>query len=158
MTDEIPDHFNLYEKINGRSNLIARINAVDRQFKYSWTGSGDMNTGNHLFMVSMVDLTGHEYFGMLVPYNKEATSVRLSWISSGFGSEQNQILIQSVNPDMWNYEIISVEGRCIKKGVLPVGKDLTRFSVGSELMSRGEYLFRATDSKGRLFILPIEKN
>jgi hypothetical protein len=25
-------------------------------------------------------------------------------------------------------------------------------------MSRGKYFFRATDSKGRLFVLPIEKN
>ena len=158
MTDEKPDHFNLYEKTNGQSNPIARINAVDMQFKYSWTGSRDMNTGNHLFMISMVDLTGHEYFGMLVPYNGEEASVRLSWVSSGFGSEENQILIHSVNSDMWNYEIISMEGRFIKKGVLPVSKDLTRFSVGSEMMSKGKYFFRATDSRGRLFVLPIEKN
>jgi hypothetical protein len=157
-TDEKPDHFNLYEKTHSQSDLIARINAIDRQFKYNWTGSGDMNTGNHLFMISMVDLTGHEYFGMLVPYHKKEVSVRLSWVSSGFGSQQNQILIYSANPDMWNYEIISMEGRFIKKGVLPVGKDLTRFSVGSEMMSRGKYFFRATDSKGRVFVLPIEKN
>jgi hypothetical protein len=157
-TDEKPDHFNLYEKTNGQSNQITRINAVDGQFKYSWTGSGDMNTGNHLFMISMVDLTGHEFFGMLVPYNIGEASVRLSWISSGFGAEQNQILIHSPNPDKWNYEIISMEGRFIKKGVLTVGKDLTRFSVGLEMIAKGKYFFRATDSKGRLFVLPIEKN
>jgi hypothetical protein len=157
-TDEKPDHFNLYEKTSGQSNLIARIDAVDRQFKYSWMDSGAVNTGNHLFMISMVDLTGHEYFGMLVPYNSEKASVRLSWVSSGFGSDQNQILIHSVNPDMWNYQIISMDGRFIKKGVLPVGKDLTRFSVGSEIMSGGKYFFRATDSKGRVFVLPFEKN
>ena len=157
-TDEKPDHFNLYEKKLSQSNLIARINAVDRQFRYSWRDSGDLNTGNHLFMISMVDLTGHEYFSLLVPYNKEEASVRLSWVSSGFGSQQNQILIYSANPDTWNYEIISMEGRFIKKGVLPVGKDLTRFSVGSEIISRGKYFFRAIDSKGRVFVLPIEKN
>ena len=157
-TDEKPDHFNLYEKTNGQSNPITRINAVDGQSKYSWTGSVDMNSGNHLFMISMVDLTGHEYFGNLVPYNVEDASVRLSWVSTGFGSDQNQILIHSPNPDMWNYEIISMDGRFIKKGILPVGKDLTRFSVGPEMMARGKYLFRATDSKGRLFVLPIEKN
>jgi len=157
-TDEIPDYFNLYEKTQGQSNLLARIKAVKSQFKYSWMDSLDLITGNHLFMVSMVDLTGHEYFGMLVPYKKEEATVRLSWISSGFGSEQNQILIYSANPDLWNYEIISMEGRCIKKGVLPVGKDFTRFSVGSEMFSRGEYFFRATDSRGRVFVLPVEKN
>jgi hypothetical protein len=158
VSDEKPDHFNLYEKTNGQTNMLVRINAIDRQFKYGWTGSEDMNTGNHLFMVSMVDLTGNEYFGMLVPYNREESPVRLSWVSSGSGSGQNQILIHSAIPDVWNYEIISMEGRFIKKGVLPVGKDLTRFSVGSEMMSKGKYLFRAMDSKGRFFVLPIEKN
>jgi hypothetical protein len=157
-TDEKPDHFNLYEKPNGQSNLIAKINAVDGQFKYSWTDSGDMNTGNHFFMISMVDVTGHEYFGTLVPYYVDDGSVHLSWVSTGFGSDQNQILIYSPNPDIWNYEIISMDGRFIRKGELPVGKDLTRFSVGSEMMAKGKYLFRATDSKGRLFVLSIEKN
>jgi hypothetical protein len=157
-TDDKPDHFNLYEKTHSQSNLIARINAVDRQFIYSWKDSGDLNTGNHLFMIGMVDLTGHEYFSSLVPYNKEEASVRLSWVSPGFWSQQNQILIYSANPDTWNYEIISMEGRFIKKGVLPIGKDFTRFSVGSEMIHRGKYLFRATDSKGRVFVLPIEKN
>jgi hypothetical protein len=157
-TDEKPDHFNLYEETNNQSKLVARINAVDRQFKYIWTGSDEMNSGNHLFMVSMVDLTGHEYFGMLVPYHKEEASVRLRWVSSGPGSEQNQVLIYSPNPDVWTYEIISMEGRFIKKGVMPVGKDLTRFSIGSEIMSRGKYFFRATDVKGRVFVLAIEKN
>ena len=158
MTDEKPDHFNLYEKTHDQSNLVTRINAVDGQFKYSWTDNEEMNTGDHLFMVSMVDLTGHEYFGMLVPYNKVESSVRLSWVSSGFGSEQNQILIYSANPDVWNYEIISMEGRFIKKGILPVGKDLTRLSIRSEMLSRGKYFFRATSSKGKVFVLPIEKN
>jgi hypothetical protein len=157
-TDAIPDHYNLYDKTDSQSNPIARIDAVDRQFKYSWTGSGDMNSGNHLFMISMVDLTGHEYFSPLVPYNHEENSVRLSWVAAGFGSEQNQILIHSVNPDTWKYEIISMEGRFIKKGVLPVRKNLTRFPIGSEIISRGKYFFRATDSKGRVFVLPIEKN
>jgi len=156
-TDEKPDHFNLYEKTHNKSNLVVRINAVDRQFKYIWTGSEEMNSGNHLFMVSMIDVTGHEYFGKLVPYNKEDASVRLNWVTSGFGSEENEILIYSEKPDVWNYEIISMEGRPIKKGILPVGKDLTRFYFGPEMISRGMYVFRATSSKGRVFVLPIEK-
>ena len=156
-TDEKPDHFNLYEKTYSQSNLVARINAIDGQFKYSWTGSGNLKTGEHLFVISMVDFTGHEYFGIIVPYNKEEASVRLSWVPSGFGSGQNQILIYSASSDIWHYEIISMEGRRIKKGELSVGKDLTWFSFGSEMISCGKYIFRATDSKGRVFILPVEK-
>ena len=157
-TDDKPDHFNLYEKTEGQLNLIVRVDAIDRQFRYSWTDSGMLNSGNHVFVISMVDLTGHEYFGMLVPYNNEEAAVRLSWVSPGFGSEINQILIHSVKPDLWNYNIISMDGRCIKKGVLAIGKEINRFDVGSEMMSRGMYFFRATDSKGRSFVLPFERN
>jgi hypothetical protein len=157
-TDEKPDHFNLYEEINGKSRQLARINAIDRQFKYSWTGNSELNTGIHFFKVSMVDLGGNEYFGMLVPYNKEDASVQLSWVCTGIGSEQNQILIHSSNPDIWNYEIISMDGHAVKKGILPIGKELTRFSAGLEMMSKGKYIFRAMNSRGKLFVLSIEKN
>jgi hypothetical protein len=84
--------------------------------------------------------------------------VRLSWVISSFGSGINEILIQTSQTDVWNYEIISMEGRCIQKGILAIEKELTRFPVGSMLLSRGKYLFRAMDSKGRLVVMPIEKN
>lgn len=157
-TDEKPDHFILYEKRNGQLIPIAQINAADRQFKYTWTDKTDMSAGTHFFMISMVDITGNEYFGMFVPYNREEALVRLSWVASAFGSEPNEILIQTLHPDVWNYEIISIEGRCIKKGILNIEKDITRLPVGSAMMPRGKYVFSATDSKGRLFVLPISKN
>jgi hypothetical protein len=157
-TDEKPDHFVLYEKRNGQSIPIAQINAIERQFDYSWTGNMDLSAGNHLFMISMVDKTGSEYFGLLVPYSKEEASVSMSLVMSAFGSEINEILIHTTTSEVWNYEIIAMDGRCIKKGILNVEKDFTRFSFGSIMMSRGKYIFRAKNSKGRLFVLAIEKN
>ena len=109
-------------------------------------------------MVSMVDVTGIEYFGMIVPYKKEENAVRLNWVSSGTVPEQNQILIYSPNPDMWNYNIITMEGRVLIKGHLLIGNGVTHFSEGLEMMSKGKYIFRATDSKGRNYVLAIEKN
>jgi hypothetical protein len=156
-TDEKPDHFNLYEKTNGRSISIARINAVDGQFDYSWTDNKPINAGIHFFMASMVDVVGNEYFGMIVPYKKEEDAVRLNWVFAGNDLGQNQILIHSPNPDLWNYDIISVEGRVVKKGNLSIGNGLTRFSTGLELMSKGKYVFRAVDSRGNVYVLAIEK-
>jgi hypothetical protein len=156
-TNEIPDHFNLYEVINGKSTQIARINAIDQQFKYSWIWNGNIQSGNHFFRISMTDVTGIEYFGLLVPYHAEEHSVQLSWVSGGIGQEQNEILIRSVNSDLWTYEIISMDGRFVKKGKLSVEKEVSRFSPGLDMMAKGKYIFRAVDSKGRFFILPIEK-
>jgi hypothetical protein len=109
-------------------------------------------------MVSMVNVAGHEYFGMIVPYNQEEASVLLSFANSGFGSEQSQILISTANADVWNYEILSVTGQVVSKGALQVGKDLTRLFFGQEIICRGKYFFRAINSKGQVFVLPVEKN
>jgi hypothetical protein len=59
---------------------------------------------------------------------------------------------------MWNYDIISVEGRIVKKGTLMIGNGLTRFSTVLEMMSRGKYVFRAMDSRGRVYVLAFEKS
>jgi hypothetical protein len=117
-----------------------------------------MSAGAHYFIVSMIDVTGNEYFGLVVLFNRENALVRLSWVASVSGSGINEILIQTSQTGKWNYEIVSMDGRCIKKGILELEKDLTRFPVGSILRSRGKYLFRAMDSKGRLFVLQIERN
>jgi hypothetical protein len=158
ITDTKADYFKLYEVKDGKSVQIARIKAIDRQFKYSWDWVGKINTGNHFFKVGMTDLSGNEFFGKIVPYSKEDASVRLTWVCAGVGSEQNEILIRSASQDNWHYEIISMEGRVIKMGFVKIGNELTHISVGSEMMSMGKYVFRATDSRGRLFVLPIEKN
>jgi hypothetical protein len=157
-SDEKPDHFNLYEELNGRSTPIARINAIDRQIKYSWTGNGDMKSGNYYFQIGMVDIHGNEYLGKLVQYNKEYGITRLSWLSAGIGAKHNQILIQSENQSDWNYKIISIEGRFIKSGILHIGDGLTYFPIGSEILATGKYVFRATDSKGKYYALLFEKN
>ncbi|HZZ75643.1 MAG TPA: hypothetical protein VFE04_06915 [Puia sp.] len=157
-TDEKPDHFVLYEKRNGQLIPTAQIKAVDGQFKYTWTGNADISAGTHYFIVSMIDVSGNEYFGLVVPFNRENALVRLSWVVSVSGSGINEILIQTSQTGKWDYEIVSIDGRCIKKGILELEKELTRFPVGSILRSRGKYLFRAMDSKGRLFVLPIERN
>ena len=83
-TDEKMVYFNLYEKENNQSVLVARINAIEGQSKYSWADNEKMTTGKHFFMVSMVDFAGHEYFGLTGPYNQHDASVRLSFATSGF--------------------------------------------------------------------------
>jgi hypothetical protein len=157
-TNEKPDHFILNEETNNQSTPMARINAVDEQIKYSWAGCGNIKSGKHYFQVKMVDIHGNEYLSKLVLYNQEYGIARLSWLSAGIGVKQYQILIQSENPGNWNYEIISMEGRFIKKGTLYVGEGITCFPVGSEILAAGKYVFRTMDSKGKYYALLFEKN
>jgi hypothetical protein len=158
VTDEKPDHFNLSEETDGLSTLIAQINAVDQQIKYNWAEDSEMKSGIHFFRIGMIDMQGNEYLGKLVPYKKEIANNCLNWISQGSDSKQNQLLIQSETSDEWNYEIISLRGGIIKKGILNIGKGLTFFPTGSMDMIKGEYVFRALDSKGRCHVLLFGKN
>jgi hypothetical protein len=144
---EIPDHFNLYEETNGCSRLLAVISALDQKVSYRWESSSVLNEGMHYFRIRMVDIQGTDYPGKLVMFKKEAGNCRLGWIPSGIGGMQ--LLIQSAVPDQWNYEIISMDGRYIKKGILNVAVGRTCLPIGSESIPAGIYLFRATDSKGK---------
>jgi hypothetical protein len=156
-TDEKPDHFNLYEETDGKAITIASINAVDNQINYSWMDSGEMKTGNHYFRIRMIDMHGNEYLGKLVLYKKENVNTHMSWLCTSLDAGRNQLLIQSEYPDDWNYEIISVDGRIIKNGILHIAQGLTYFPVGSEYLSSGKYVFRALDSKGKIRVLLFNK-
>jgi hypothetical protein len=156
-SDEKPDHFTLYEETDGKSTPIVSMNAVDNQIKYSWTYSWEMKSGNHYFRIRMIDMHGKEYLGKLVLFKKEYANIHLSWISTNMNAIGNQLLIQSEYPDDWNYEIVSVDGHIIKNGVLHIVQGLTYFSVGSECMSTGKYVFRALDSKGKFYVLLFNK-
>jgi hypothetical protein len=154
---EKPHHFNLYEETTGQPTLMALINAVNHQSEYSWTGNTFIKTGNHYFRISMVDIHGNEYLGKLVLYKKDGGISHLKWISQGVGARSGQILIQSESPGEWKYEIISMEGSFIKKGSLKIEAGLTYFPIESEMIAKGKYIFKATDSTGENYSLVIMK-
>ena len=151
-TDEKPDYFNLYEESGDHETLLARVQALNHERNYRWKSGTEMKAGNHYFRVYMLDSSGREYKGKLINYNKEDKSIRLSWCP-GIDNLGNHIIIQSETSDTWCYEIISSEGRFIKTGSLPITAGLTNFPIGSISMPSGMYVFRASDSRGKKYIM-----
>ncbi|HEY4935752.1 MAG TPA: hypothetical protein VII44_04195 [Puia sp.] len=154
---EIPDHFDLYEETNGQSVRFAEIIAADHQRKYSWTCNSFMRKGNHYFRIRMVDIHGNEYLGKIVYFKKSGGNIRLNWLPSGIPAESNQLLIQSDQQDEWKYEIISINGQCVKKGMMKLEEGKNYLTVGPEILSRGIYVFRAMDSSGNNYSLLFKK-
>lgn len=154
-TTETPDHFVLYEQTGSRYFKIVEIPAQEKKTDYSWTSYDDYQNGNHYFQIKMTDIYGNEYAGKLVPYKIENLNTRVTWISTGTDHRANQVLIQSENRDVWKYEIISMDGRCIKNGILNVNEGFTVLPIESEL-TKAIYNFRAIDSYGKKYCLQFQ--
>jgi hypothetical protein len=151
-TDEKPEYFKLCEESADHETLLARIPAVNHEMNYSWESETEMKSGNHYFRVYMIDTNGNEYNGKLVNYKKEGKSTQLSWCPDK-DNAANHILIQSETSDTWSYEIISLDGRSIKTGSLQITAGFTHFPVGSFVMASGLYVFRASDSGNKKYVM-----
>jgi hypothetical protein len=155
---EIPDHFDLYEETGYQSLCIARVEAVGQQIKYSLTYNGFLKDGEHFFRIRMADNHGNEYRGELVLFKKRGEIFRMSWLSPGIPAGSGLLLIQAEIPDEWKYEIISINGQSIKKGILKLEPGRNIIPVGPENISSGVYVFRAMDSSGKKYSILFKED
>jgi hypothetical protein len=143
---EIPDHFELYEESGNPHTFLTSLKAVFHQKQYVWTGSQSLTSGVHFFSVRMIDIHGKEYAGARVMFKKEGGKTRLFWIpGAGFGGN-SRIMIQSDKPEVWQYEIITMDGRCVYKGILKLEEGMTYLPLNKMMISRTAYIFRALDA------------
>jgi hypothetical protein len=152
-TSEIPDHFDLYEEDGSQLTRIAQIKAVNLLYQYSWTNSHVLSAGNHFFRIRMVDIHGNEYSGNIVLFKKQLENTRLNWVTQGVSPWRGLLLIQTDQSDEWKYELISIQGRSIKKGSLKLEEGKNYVSFQREFISKGVYIFRAETLTGKLYSL-----
>jgi hypothetical protein len=154
---EIPDHFDLYEVLDSQLTQLAKIPAADRQIKYSWSDSRPLQKGNHYFRVVMIDVHGNEFPGKIVLFKEDGINPILTWVSSGILGKDGKIMIVADLPDDWEFEILAINGRIVKKGLLNLGIGRNYIEVEPELVSQGIYIFRAVDSSGKNHSLIFRK-
>jgi hypothetical protein len=152
-TPETPDHFDLFEEDGSKLTQIAQIKAVDFRYQYSWTNSQVLSEGNHFFRIRMVDIYGKEYSGNIVLFKKQPENTRLNWVTQGISPGASLLLIQTDRSELWKYELISIQGRSIKKGNLKLEEGKNYLSFQGENISTGVYLFRAETPGGKLYSL-----
>jgi hypothetical protein len=152
-----PDHFNLYEIFDTSAILLITVPAIEDQRKYSWNCAPSFDKGNHYFRLAMVDATGKVYLGKIVLLSENEPYPRLCWVSSGGSDVYGKLSIMTEVPDDWNFEILTTEGRAIKKGVLNLGRGKNFIDPELESFSSGVYIFRAFDSSGKSHSLFFRK-
>jgi hypothetical protein len=154
---EIPDHFELYEETDGYPVLVANINAINLQKNYSWTYDHIMVEGNHFFKMRMVDTHGNEYDGNIVFFKMDKSNTRLVWLGFSNLSGSSQLLIQSDHPDEWKYEVISVLGQTINRGVVKLEEGRNYLKLREEIIPKGVYIFHAVNLSGKHYSLLFKK-
>jgi hypothetical protein len=150
---EIPDHFDLFELINGQPVRLAVIPAIDQQIKYNWICNNSISNGDHFFRVSMIDVFGNKYDGEVVQFKMSGRKTIISRVVTGNHPDQIQLLVQSEKVDEWKYEILTMQGQIIKKGIMNLVSGNNYLDVGSEIISQEIYVFRAIDILGNLHSL-----
>jgi hypothetical protein len=155
---EAPDHFDLYEERDSNSILLAKIPAVYSQSVYHWVSGFELKKGNHYFSVHMVDIHGYEYSGKIVMYKKVSSGIHLSQVVTGSGEGGAGLLIDTDSPDKWEYEIMSLGGSVVQKGILELPEGKTIFKCPSRMISKGIYVFRAAGLSGKSYSLLFVQN
>jgi hypothetical protein len=152
-----PDHFNLYEIYDSSAKLLITVPAIDNQREYSWNCAPSLEKGNHYFRLAMEDGAGNLYLGKIVLLRENGPNPELSWVSSGVSGTYGKFCITTQAPVEWSFEILTMEGRVIKKGVLNLGQGKNFIDPELESFSSGVYIFRALDSSGKSVSLLFRK-
>lgn len=153
---EIPDHFDLYEETSGHPVLMANIMAINQQKDYNWTYNDLMVVGNHYFRIRMIDIHGNEYEGNIVFFKMDGRYIRMNWLGRSNSSGSNQLLIQTDQRDEWKYEISSIQGQILKRGVMKLMEGRNYLNL-EEIISRGVYIFHAINITGNHYSLLFKK-
>jgi hypothetical protein len=147
-SSELPDHFNLYEENDGVDSILTSVKARPQQNQYEWTCTDLLTPGDHYYRVSMIDVHGREYYGQTVLLKKDYGNAGMYWVSVQRNGGVSEIIIHSETQDNWLYEILSTDGRRVKKGMLNLEKGITRLPLFFEVAATNLYVFWAIDSRG----------
>jgi hypothetical protein len=137
--------------------LLVTVPAIDNQLNYSWDCAPSFKKGNHYFRLAMVDATGNVYLGKTVLLREDGPNPELSWVSSLISGTNGKLCVTTEAPVEWNFEILTIEGRVIKKGVLNLGRGKNFIDPELESFSSGVYIFWALDSSGKSHSLLFRK-
>lgn len=155
---ETPNHFEIVELVDSEFKRIAEISAAPLLVNYSWACDSPFFNGSHYFRINMIDDHGQVYNSEITLFYMKNDVIRLSWPRAGSGVNGTQLLIQTNSPDHWNYEILSINGGQVAKGIVQLieGDNLVR--VIPENLARGYYVFHAAASDGKIYSLLFVKD
>jgi hypothetical protein len=153
----VPDHFNLYEISDSSTKLLVTVPAIDSQLYYSWNCASSFEKRNRYYRLTMIDAKGKEYPGKIVLLKGDDLNSGPVWVSSGISGSYGKIAITTEAPESWEFEVLTIEGRKIKNGVLTLGSGKNLIDPGMESYSSGVYIFRCLDSSGKSHSLLFSK-
>lgn len=144
---EIPHHFELYEETGNTYTMMTSIVAVNGQRHYSWTNDRSLISGMHFFFLRMIDIHGKSYEGTKKMFKKGVES-KVFWTTGNDVAGKGRIMIESDDSSDWQYEIFTMDGRCVNRGMLKSEVGLTYLPLHSVINPERVYIFRAINGSG----------
>jgi hypothetical protein len=157
-TDEVPDHFELYEEKNGQIIRVAEIKACPQQKTYRWTGLSRLSAGNHYFRLIMVNVKGVSFKGEIVQYKTSSDHQVVSLVLSAIPGDPVQLMIRHPDTKKWSYEILNIRGQRVGGGIINLDEERQVVSIGSGRLANGIYVIRVMDASGKKYAFQFVAN
>ncbi len=149
----VPEYFNLYEVLDSSAIALVQMTAIRNEKSYSWSCERSLMKGDHYFRVVMIDTNGKEYPGKIVLLKENGLFPKLSLVTSGIPGAQTRIAVMTDVADNWDFDVLSIDGRVIKKGVLLLGSGNNFIDLDMNPFPPGVYVFQAVGSSGKCYSL-----
>ena len=144
---EIPHHFELYEETGSTNTMMTSVVAVNGQRHYSWTDNRSLISGKHFFSIRMIDIHGKSYEGTKKMFKKGGES-KVFWTTGYDVAGKGRIMIESDDNSDWQYEVFTMDGRCVNRGMLKSEVGLNYLPLHSVVNPGRVYIFRAISVSG----------
>ena len=79
---------------------------------------------------------------------KKGGESKVFWTTGNYVAGKGRIMIESDDNSDWQYEIFTIDGRCVNRGMLKPGIGLTYLPLHSVINPGRVYVFRAISASG----------
>jgi hypothetical protein len=149
-----PSSFTLERSQNGIDfssiTVISASTIGTKNFSYS---DNNLITAKEYYRLKMKDEAGVVTYSSIVQVSNESRSKSFAVLFPTIVSSQVSLLINSSSSEKINYDIVSVEGRIIKRGTVSVSNSQIEVSA----LARGQYFVHVKNSAGETEVLRFVK-
>ena len=150
-----PSSFTLERSQNGIDfSSIAVISATEIGTKSFSFSDNSLIASKEYYRLKMKDEAGVVTYSAIVQVSNESRSKSLAVLFPTIVSSQVSMLINSSSSEKINYDILSVEGRIIKRGTVSVSNSHIEVSA----LARGQYFVHVKNNAGETEVLRFVKN
>jgi hypothetical protein len=105
----------------------------------------------------MTDIHGIEYMGNTVLFIKKPAQQIINWFIPSSQQRNTVLMIEVSEAHQWDFEIISMNGTIVKKGLLDLHSGKNVLQIIPDAIAEGIYTILVIDETGEKHVLVFKK-